>query len=66
MAKGYLPWNVDQRTLLPVDVRQWLPDGHLTLFVLDVVSELRPTARTMCRRACVARPGSSLGSQPAP
>jgi len=37
MARGYLPWNLDQRLLLPVDMRSWLPEGHLVLFVLDVV-----------------------------
>jgi transposase len=40
MAKGYLPFDVDQRLLLPVDLRDWLPEGHLALFILDVVSEL--------------------------
>ena len=40
MAKGFLPYDVDQRLLLPPDMRAWLPEGHLALFVLDVVSEL--------------------------
>ncbi len=40
MARDYLPWNLDQRLLLPVDMREWLPEGHLALFILDVVSEL--------------------------
>lgn len=40
MAKGYLPYNVDQRLLLPPDMRAWLPEGHLALFILDVVAEL--------------------------
>jgi transposase len=40
MAKGYLPYNVDQRLLLPPDMRDWLPEGHLALFILDVVSAL--------------------------
>ena len=33
MAKGYLPYEVDQQLLLPRDMRAWLPDGHLALFV---------------------------------
>ena len=37
MAKGYLPYSVDQRLLLPVDMREWLPEKHLALFILDVV-----------------------------
>lgn len=40
MAKGYLPYNIDQRLLLPPDMRAWLPEGHLALFVLDVVAAL--------------------------
>ena len=40
MAKGYLPYDIDQRLLLPPDMREWLPGGHLALFILDVVGEL--------------------------
>jgi len=40
MAKGYLPYDIDQRLLLPPDMRNWLPEGHLGLFILEVVAEL--------------------------
>lgn len=40
MAKGYLPYSIEQRLLLPPDMREWLPEEHLALFLLDVVSEL--------------------------
>ena len=40
MAKSFLPYQVDQHLLLPPDMRQWLPEGHLALFVLDVVLSL--------------------------
>jgi len=40
MAKHYLPYTLDQRLLMPPDLREWLPEGHLALFVLDVVSSL--------------------------
>src|SRR3972149_6581209 len=40
MAHGYLPYDIDQRLLLPPDMRAWLPEGHLALFILDVVGEL--------------------------
>jgi hypothetical protein len=40
MAKGYLPYDLDERPLLPPDLRAWLPEGHLALFILDVVGEL--------------------------
>jgi transposase len=46
MAKGYLPYDVDQRLLLPPDLREWLPEGHLALFLLDVVAELDLSAIT--------------------
>jgi len=35
--KSYCP---DQILLLPPDVRQWLPEGHLAYFIMDVVSDL--------------------------
>jgi len=40
MAKGYLPYDVNQRLLLPPDMRAWLPERHLGLFILDIVAEL--------------------------
>jgi transposase len=40
MARGFLPYDIDQRLLLPPDMRSWLPEGHLALFLLDVVGEL--------------------------
>ncbi len=38
MAKGYLPYEVDQQLLLPPDMRSWLPEGHLAYFVLELVA----------------------------
>ncbi len=40
MGKTFRTYNLDQRLLLPPDMRQWLPEGHLALFVLDVVNQL--------------------------
>jgi len=40
MARSYLPYTLDQRLLLPPDMRAWLPEGHLALFILDVVAVL--------------------------
>lgn len=40
MAKGFLPYTLDQHLLLPPDMRAWLADGHLALFVSDVVDQL--------------------------
>jgi hypothetical protein len=40
MTKLFRPYSLDQRLLLPPDLRGWLPEGHLALFVSDVVDEL--------------------------
>ncbi len=40
MAFDYLPVDRDQGFLLPPDIRDWLPSGHLAWFVLDVVAGL--------------------------
>src|SRR5437016_5751303 len=40
MAKDVLPYSIDQRLLLPPDMRDWLPEGHLALFVDDLVEQL--------------------------
>ena len=40
MALGYLPVDRDQQFLLPPDMREWLPEGHLAWFVLDVVDRV--------------------------
>jgi transposase len=40
MAKSFLPYSVDQQILLPQDMREWLPENHLALFILDLVDAL--------------------------
>src|SRR5512132_2315050 len=40
MAYSFLRGDRDQPFLLPPDLRDWLPDGHLAWFVLDVVDQL--------------------------
>jgi len=40
MTKTFRPYTLDQRLLLPPDLRAWLPDDHLALFISDVVDEL--------------------------
>ena len=40
MAKHFLPYELDQRLLLPLDMRSWLPEGHLALFLADVVGSM--------------------------
>ena len=40
MARDFLPYNLDQQMLLPPDLREWVPQGHLAMFVSDVVDQL--------------------------
>jgi transposase len=40
MAKGFRPVDRDQPFLLPPDMREWLPEGHLAWFVIDAVAAL--------------------------
>lgn len=40
MAKTYRPYQPKQQFLLAPDIRDWLPDGHLALFVNDAVDEM--------------------------
>ena len=40
MSKTFRPYTLNQRLLLPPDLREWLPEGHLALFVSDVVDAL--------------------------
>ena len=40
MSRIYLSYDPEQRLLLPPDMRDWLPEGHLALFISDVVEVL--------------------------
>jgi hypothetical protein len=40
MASNFLRGDRDQPFLLPPDLRDWLPAGHLAWFILDVVDHL--------------------------
>ena len=44
MPKTFRPYDQNQRLLLPPDLRDWLPRGHLALFISDVVDELELSA----------------------
>lgn len=37
---AFRPYDLDQPYLLPLNLRSWLPEGHLALFVSDVVDAL--------------------------
>jgi transposase len=40
VAKGYVPLRRDEPMLLPPDVRDWLPVGHVVWFLLDAVAAM--------------------------
>lgn len=40
MSKTFRAYDLNQRLLLPPDLREWLPEGHLALFISDVVDAL--------------------------
>jgi len=40
MSKTYRPWNPNQNWLLPPSPRDWVPEGDLAYFLLDVVQTL--------------------------
>ena len=40
MNKTYQPWTQDQAYLLPPSLREWLPEDHLSWFIVDVVGQL--------------------------
>ena len=40
MNKTFRPYSLDQHLLLPPDMRDWLPEGDLALFISDVVDQL--------------------------
>ena len=44
MAREYRSVDRDTPFLLPPDMRDWLPSGHLALFVIDVVTRLDTAA----------------------
>jgi transposase len=40
VSKEYRPWVPQQTFLLPPSPMEWLPEGHLAYFVLELVGEL--------------------------
>lgn len=40
MTKQYRPWAPEQTYLLPPSPAEWLPEGHLAFFIVEVVREL--------------------------
>jgi len=44
MAYSYRRADRDQLFLMPTSMREWLPEGHLGWFVLDVVAKVNTSA----------------------
>ncbi|ORM30653.1 hypothetical protein BFL43_05975 [Williamsia sp. 1135] len=44
MAKSYIHADRDQQFLLPPDMREWLPPGHLVWLIADIVQALDTSA----------------------
>ena len=40
MSKTFRAYDMNQQLLLPPDLRQWLPDDHLSIYVSDVIEAL--------------------------
>ena len=40
MGKKYRFYDQNQTLILPLNIREWLPDGHLALFISDIVDEM--------------------------
>ncbi len=45
MSNTFRPYTLNQRVLLPPALREWLPEGHVALFVSEVVDALELAAR---------------------
>jgi transposase len=39
MSKYFRPWNIDQTLLLPPNVRDFVPKGHVSRFIVELVRE---------------------------
>jgi transposase len=51
MPQNFLACDREQTFLMPPDVREWLPEGHLAWFVLDAVGEMNLAAFYAAYRA---------------
>ena len=40
MAQSFIACDREQSFLMPPDVREWLPEGHLAWFALDSVAAM--------------------------
>lgn len=57
VTKEYRPWTPEQAFLLPPSPLDWLPEGHLAYFVLELVRELDVSAIEHALQSKEARGG---------
>ena len=55
-TRGYVCPARDQLFLMPVSMRDWLEEGHLAFFVLEVVGELDTSGLHRRPGGCPGRP----------
>lgn len=55
LMKTYRPWNPEQSYLFPPAPQDWLPEGHLVFFILELMQELDLDAITRAVDARDAR-----------
>jgi hypothetical protein len=63
MADSFLHDDRDQPFLLPPDLRDWLPEGHLAWFILDVVDSAEGSLDRCIEVAerCAREPSTTTG-----
>jgi len=44
IGQNFYPDSIDQTLMFPPSLQDWLPDGHLARFLIDVVSALNLSA----------------------
>jgi hypothetical protein len=51
MSRNFRRYSLDKHLLLPPNLRDWVPEGHLSHYVSDVVDQLaRAPSRVNTRR----------------
>ena len=50
--KTFRPWDVDQQLLFPPSVKDFVPSGHLSQLIRDVVREELDTPRSTPTAGC--------------
>ena len=58
MTQNFVACDRDQELLLPPNLRDWLPEDHLALFVVDAVEAMELAALSSCKQMISASRGS--------